>query len=114
MEQTYRWLSGKPWHPQHNCVGDTIAHHQGSDKMLNKRTWLTQFLLILEVTNTAYENLSLDIDEKSVMVFYTMVWRRIGHKPLSKNHDRFQRTDYLCHYERIVDEVTWFKFRTRM
>ena len=38
--------------------------------MLNKRTWLTQFLLILEVTNPAYENLSLDIDEKSVLVLH--------------------------------------------
>ena len=38
--------------------------------MINKRTWLTQFLLILEVTNPAYENLSLDIDERSVLVLY--------------------------------------------
>ena len=38
--------------------------------MINKRTWLTQFLLILEVTNPAYENLSLDIDERSVLVLH--------------------------------------------
>ena len=38
--------------------------------MTNKRTWLTQFLLILEVTNPAYENLSLDIDERSVLVLH--------------------------------------------
>ena len=81
--------------------------------MLNKRTWLTQFLLILEVTNPAYENLSLDIDEKSVLVLHNGLAPH-GPQAIVQKHDRFRRTDYLCHYERIVDEVTWFKFRTRM
>ena len=27
----YRWLSGKLWYLQHNCVGDTIVYHYGSD-----------------------------------------------------------------------------------
>ena len=28
---TYRWLSGKLWYLQHNCVEDTIVYHSDSD-----------------------------------------------------------------------------------
>ena len=28
---TVHWLSGKLWHLQHNCIGDTIVYHWTSD-----------------------------------------------------------------------------------
>ena len=30
----FRWLSGKLWYLQHNCVGDTIVYHSDSDFIL--------------------------------------------------------------------------------
>ena len=35
-----RWLSGKLWYLQHNCVGDTIVYHRASNLHLVWWNWL--------------------------------------------------------------------------